>query len=455
MRGLVKTDINERQRPGVNATIVGHYNAGAFVEITESVWGNSFDGNDLWYKLKNGNYLWSGGVDAEVDCSKLPEEDQKHYLISYREVRSDGRPDMDSRKAPRQLYFTPVRLPAESESIRVNTLITPLFVNSVMQAVAKTRPAQKHVFIYIHGYQMFSSLKLDLLSGFVLNHLTQSENSIAKVMFFTWPAQSLSRKRVDDRAIEMGKQFTADNLFEPFTELSKALATQGKFLNLVVHSFGNQLLNGMVNPDPVHVNKIPTGIFENIFLMAPDVTHLTAKQGGVDLRNVFEDNGIKQFHYEFSKLTQLAKNVHVFHDKYDYLLYSSTKKFIEKSNANSFSVSRDYRNLGNYGKLAPDMPGSQNPELAANQVVPRLTFHDVDDIVDKGEAGDLYDFPFQRINDRSSGDKVKEVWDTGNYGGINAFKIILNASRFANHHRYLFMCKPIVDKVVAILNGKA
>jgi len=450
MRGIVTIELNERLRPGINAPISGFYSVGNIVNVVDSVLGDSYDSDDLWYKLSNGSYVWSGGVDVSADCSALPLEDRDHYLISYRKINPDGRPNLDTKEPPDTLYFAPLRLPADSESIRVNPLPASVFASTVVQAVSKLAPQRKHVFIYIHGYQLFSSLKLDLLSSFVLNYMTHPDNTIAKVLFMAWPGQGgPSRKTVDDRSIRAGQQFTSHNLFRYFETLSEALKKEGRTLNLIVHSFGHQLLNGMLNPGEEHEAKIPSSkIFENIFLMAPDVTHLTVKKEGTTLRNYFKDKEGADYHYDFSRLNQIGKQVHVFHDKYDYLLYSSTKKFVEKGDLKKvktpterFAITANYRNLGNYGadKLAPDLP-----------LVPPFHFHDIEELIAKGEMGDLIDYPFRIIRDRPRND-VDAVWKDANYDGINAGRIIFNAKRFPDHHRYLYTCKPVINKLLDLL----
>lgn len=440
MKGIVNMDLNERQlSPSVNAPISGYYKKGDVVSIEDMVPGDEYDGDDLWYKLSNGAYVWNGGVDVEADCTSLTDNDKEHFLLCYREVLPDGRPDMASKKAPVNLSFAPIRLPVASESIRVNTLLPGPFAQGVIQSVKKlNNPVRNQVLIYIHGYQLLSSLKLDLLSQFVQNYLTLPQNKIAKVLFLTWPGQGgPSRKTVDDRSIRAGQQFTTNGLLDVLKTLSDELATEGIDLNLMVHSFGHQLLNGMLNPD--QAKALPRNIFKNIFLMAPDVTHLAVQQGGAFLRNYFQDKDGTDYHYEYTRLKDLAHGqVHIFHDKYDYLLYSSTKKFVGRGNRDAIKL---YRGLGNYGKceiLPPALPID-------------FEYHDVQELVLHGVAGRLKNYPFRNIIGTSPGRRVDNVWNNGDYSGINAGRIIFNAKRFPNHHRYLITCKQVVDKVLELL----
>jgi hypothetical protein len=225
------------------------------------------------------------------------------------------------------------------------------------------------------------------------------------------------------------------------------LKDNGKALNLIVHSFGHQLLNGMLNPDPLHIGKIPGKIFENIFLMAPDVAHLTVQQGGQTIKNYFKDADGIDFHYDFTKLDQIASRVHVFHDKYDYLLYSSTKKFVGAANlenvatpASRFNLTKDYRNLGNYGdQIFPPV-----------NRIPGFNYIDIEALIADEEPVNTNAFPFRRIR-RSARRKVDDVWKSSDYEGINVGKIIFNLKRFPDHHRYLFTCKSVVDKVLSLL----
>jgi hypothetical protein len=447
MRGIVTLAINERLKPSVNAPVTATYDEGNFVDVKKSVLGDFFDGDDLWYQLHNGHYIWSGGVDVRVDCADLSDQDREHFLISYRQVHPNGKPNLDTKIPPDSLYFTPVKLPADTENIRVNNLISGVFANAVMQSLTGLDVKRKHVFVYIHGYQLFSSLKLDLLSSFVLSYLTHPDNTIAKMLFMAWPGQGgPSRKTVDDRTIRAGQNFTAKGLFEPFKELSDKLKNQNKCLNLVVHSFGHQLLDGMLNHNSAL--KIPDKIFENIFLMAPDVSHVTVKENGKVLRNYYKDKDGQDYLYKYAGLRNLANKVHVFYDKYDYLLYSSTKKFVEKGDLKDaktrearLAITADYRNLGNYGNTEID-----NSE----RLVPDFNYIDVDKLFAGAPPTDLSDFPFREIRNNQR-NNVDSVWTDADYDGINAGGIIFNMKRFPDHHRYLFTCKPVIDEVLRIL----
>ncbi len=65
MKGIVNTYLNERiERPEVNADSRVYYEPGDEVEIVDILNGDDFEGNNVWYELDNGAYVWSGGVDG-------------------------------------------------------------------------------------------------------------------------------------------------------------------------------------------------------------------------------------------------------------------------------------------------------------------------------------------------------------------------------------------------------
>jgi len=445
MKGIVNTDLNERLQPSVNAKISRFYQIGDIINIVDAVLGDPYDGDDLWFQLDSGAYVWNAAVNLQQDYSLLSPEDKEQYLISYREILGDGRPDMASKDTPESLYFIPLRLPAVEESIRVNHLVPEFFADCVVKSVMNLENSRKHVVLYIHGFQLSSSLKLDLLNHFVRNYMTHPNNSIAKVLFMVWPAQSLGRKTIDDRSVKAGQRFTKNNLFEGFVALSKKLKEKGKCLDLIVHSFGHQLLNGMLNPTPDFFPNIPTDLFENVFLMAPDVTHQSVNPAGIKLFNYFKDSGGEDFQYDFSRLLTMSNNVYVFHNRYDYLLHSSTKRFVGAGNlknpASNAGISKNYLSLGNFGSKQVD-PGP---------VDPRFHFIDVQHLVQNELPTDLTNFPFRNLDKTSSGKKIDMVLERSDYGGINLGRIVTHIGLFSNHHRYLFTSSAVVNKVISLL----
>lgn len=68
MKARVKVYLNERtQKPSVNAPNYKYYKPGDTIEIVDIVNGDYYEGNNVWYKLNNDSYVWSGGVeDTEI-----------------------------------------------------------------------------------------------------------------------------------------------------------------------------------------------------------------------------------------------------------------------------------------------------------------------------------------------------------------------------------------------------
>ncbi|SKB68361.1 alpha/beta hydrolase [Dyadobacter psychrophilus] len=443
MKGIVNQHLNERQlKPSVNANISHFYRKGDVLEIAGATLGDPFDDDNLWYSLANGGFVWNGAVDIEPQCITPDPGDKEQYIISYREILDNGKPNMFTKEPPDKLYFTPLLLPGHEESIRFNQLDPENAADAIIKSVRKLADKRRrHVVLYIHGFQPFSSLKLDLLSSFANNYMNHPGNKVAKVLFMVWPAQGLSRKRADDRAIEAGRHFTDKNLFEPLKIISKQLSDAGLFLDLIVHSFGHQLLNGMLNP-PVP-NNIPEQIFENIFLMASDVTHLALSEGGKELDNFFGKSST--FTYDYTLLKRLGKNINVFYDEFDYLLYSSTKRFVgAKRIANApdpQQLTASYRNLGNYGT-------SEFKE----GFIPQDGFHiqSVQELIKPGDLINLCDFPWQQYDKESFFRKhINQAVSTANYAGFGLLDIIFNQRRLQNYHKYVFTCKPVVNEVLS------
>jgi hypothetical protein len=135
----------------------------------------------------------------------------------------------------------------------------------------------------------------------------------------------------------------------------------------------------------------------------------------------------------------------VFYNKYDYLLYISSKKFFDhkayrdaRSAAERLAVTEKYRNLGNYG---------------LSQLTSHLDFIavDVDALLDDGDPGDPLFFPIKKLKGSSTGRQIDQVWNDADYAGINGGRVLFRANKIPNHHRYLFTCRPVVEKVHTLL----
>jgi hypothetical protein len=49
---------------------VGYYKTGDIIEVDYWVYGQKVEGNNLWYKLSNGNYVWSGATAGMIDTTE-------------------------------------------------------------------------------------------------------------------------------------------------------------------------------------------------------------------------------------------------------------------------------------------------------------------------------------------------------------------------------------------------
>lgn len=449
MKGIVNRPLNLRQSPGVNAPKLGHFDEGDSLEIESLVSGDPFEDDTNWYLLKDGSYVWAGAVDLKPDLIDTAEEDKNQWIISYRQNKKDHRPDLGELRPADRLFFRFVKLPAENESINFNPDISPeAFVDGFMNSVRMTAPTQQHVFIYIHGYDpsFFATLKMGLFNDFVQNYFTRPEKKLAKAIFFMWPGEGKAHRRdVDDRSIIAGERFTEKNLFSIFTLLSKALNDEGRSLNLIVHSFGHQLLNGMLNPRTGRENIPDKTIFKNVFLMAPDITHLVAQDNFVDLSNFFQDSdNRKSFIYDFRLLNTLATNVHVFHDDYDFLLYVSTKKFVggdRLRDANDtqarIDMAEKYRNLGNYG------------DIAGNKIS-NFNFVEVRKLLKFIDPAESLKFPF-KFQKQKHIDLMNKAREEADYDAFTDLRILFSNTQLTSYHRYLYTCEAVVDKVLALL----
>lgn len=440
MDGIINDNLDQQsQRPGPNGP-QPFLTKGTKVNIIRA----EHDGRTVWYVTSEGTKVISNKVELDA-YSGLSAADKSHFFICYRAQKA-GIPVIDMADAPNKLFFANLP-PAPDRDFKVTELFPEVWATGVTQAVSKLPESRKHVFVYIHGFDWEPGLKLELVPQFVQSYFAHPENSVANVLYFGWPSYGW-RKKADDRSIDYGEQFTRNGLFEYFEVLSRKLKEAGKTLNLVVHSFGHQLLNGMINPGEGH--SIPTGIFENIFLMAPDVTHLAVQQGGVQLRNMRRKFKGPHFHYNYTPLKQLAKHVHIYYDPSDYLLYVSSKQFNLNENTAAFDphpdadgLTADFRNLGSYG----DEIFKKDPSLKLED---GFNFYNVLDII-KQDAGPQADPLFYGFldNDDAAMAKARE----GDYSGIKLLKTFWDRYYLMNHHAYLFSCRPVVAHVLQRLAG--
>ena len=72
IKAKIKVSLNKRGAPSVNASKdAQHYKPGQDITIVDLINGDMVDGIDVWYKLDNGSYVWSGGVEGMVSLKDL------------------------------------------------------------------------------------------------------------------------------------------------------------------------------------------------------------------------------------------------------------------------------------------------------------------------------------------------------------------------------------------------
>lgn len=436
MKGIITKYTHLRSRPSVNAPILAYLDINETVFIRDIVWGDEVDENDEWYQLQETGFVSCMAVKPDSPLHLNDTEDLIQYLISYRKTNPYGKPKTDSTDIPERLSFQRLVLPALYENLNMHDDVD-FFVGNIADELSRLKSSKRHVILYVPGYQPLPNLSFELWENFVQNYMEHPAQSVAKVIFFSWPSHQLGRKTIDDRAIHAGEKFGQNRLYEVITRLAKALPA-GKTLNLVVHSFGHQLLNGFLNSGVIF-NK-DSRVFHRIFLMAPDIAEgAMYPPWGIHVRNFYGGNTGSFNLYNLSGIHKIAAETHVFWDKYDYLLHVSTRKFAEKvvGTDEEYPQILNYRNLGNYG------PKYNNPGVYYHNLQALLNSSP-----DKSRFKNLYDQPKWRkrmdtlMNDQGSYLDVGDI-----------LTLALNNGKFARHHRYLFTSKAVVEKVMELLNS--
>jgi len=87
IKARVNKNLNIRtKKPEVlpyNNSDNAYYKPGDEIEIAEKVEGEEYKGNKFWYKLTNGTFVWSGGVDATYDDLQVANENNIKTKINY------------------------------------------------------------------------------------------------------------------------------------------------------------------------------------------------------------------------------------------------------------------------------------------------------------------------------------------------------------------------------------
>jgi subtilisin family serine protease len=66
------------------------FRPGDIIDIAETVLGDSFKGNNIWYRLTDGGFIWSGGVVSTLDEKDSPGLHKKIKVRDYINERLDG-----------------------------------------------------------------------------------------------------------------------------------------------------------------------------------------------------------------------------------------------------------------------------------------------------------------------------------------------------------------------------
>ena len=97
MKALVKTYLNIRtDRPAIELNNnPGYYNPGEEIEVLDTVIGQRYKGNSIWYRLANNAFVWSGGIDGDdfiwnpETFENLTGEEQNEVLLLAKEHYSN------------------------------------------------------------------------------------------------------------------------------------------------------------------------------------------------------------------------------------------------------------------------------------------------------------------------------------------------------------------------------
>lgn len=93
MKAKITAYLNERiQAPNLEADNKVYYEPGDTIEIVDIVNGQEYEGNKVWYKLDNGAYVWSGGVEGTKSMESNRIKFSGESLVNYNSIFS-GIPD--------------------------------------------------------------------------------------------------------------------------------------------------------------------------------------------------------------------------------------------------------------------------------------------------------------------------------------------------------------------------
>ncbi len=261
-----------------------------------------------------------------------------HYVLSNRAIEfkpGQARPELDTdnkKLADRNImHFGLYPINNRNQRLSINAVDINTFTGGISSHVEQLPQGKRDVMLYIHGYDAFPKLKLELLEQVHQKYVADYQTTIGKIIFFSWPSHGF-RKKIDDRANTYGQELFQH--FPFFKQLSEKLAQKGSRLHLLVHSFGHQLLNGFIStPGFQQLPQAERKIFDQIFLMAPDVPrgciNTAINSNGILVPN--RHGNPKERLYNFTLLDDLGSQLHIFYDDHDFLLYLSSKYLISRN----------------------------------------------------------------------------------------------------------------------------
>ena len=182
----------------------------------------------------------------------------------------------------------------------------------------------KNILFFIHGYHPIQkSLHLNLLENLYKYYTNVEEKKIGAIIFFSWPNRGLMWEE-DDEAAKIGEILATKfpHLFEGLSDIASELGGKS---HLMCQSFGHHILNSFLR-----FNYNLKILFDQVFLMAADIPNLSAKlhPPGILVRNKIGKEP-EYIHYNLTNLTQIANQIHVFHDPYDVILSASHINFLQ------------------------------------------------------------------------------------------------------------------------------
>lgn len=151
MKAIVNTYLNKRTlKPSVNSPNPSYYKPGDEIEVVEIVNGDTYEGNNLWFKLDNGSYVWSGGVEGLSTIEEIFNEetsaDPFGEMIESTQINSEVFITQDLQPKKPVKLFDLFRLPPDDrESQKITTALLDSGVAEVSGLKGKIDKAVNYV----------------------------------------------------------------------------------------------------------------------------------------------------------------------------------------------------------------------------------------------------------------------------------------------------------------------